>query len=183
MDGVYAPTQGLVLRIPTTVHKSIHANVKRDTVVKLAKKSFAQGRVEANTVVNLESVTTKQVSANVEKNITVWSVSFCGARAGEVQGVGAADMVGVMAKEHAVAIMVGSLEFERTVTGKVANSHAAAMALVLMERAFALMGLAVRDAILPSARVKRKNAMVEEHVILPMEHALVSKVLQVQRVN
>ena len=183
MDGVYAPTQGLVLRIPTTVHKSIHANVKRDTVVKLAKKSFARESVEANTVVSLDSATTKQVSANVEKNITAWSVSFCGARAGEVQGVGAADMVGVMAKEHAVAIMVGSLEFERTVTGKVASSHAAAMALVLMERAFALMGLAVRDAILPSARVKRKNAMVEEHVILPMEHALVSKVLQVQRVN
>ena len=52
-----------------------------------------------------------------------------------------------------------------------------------MERAFAMMGLAVRDAILPSARVKRKNAMVEEHVILQMEHALVSKALQAQRVN
>ena len=64
-------------------------------------------------------------------------------------------------------------EFERTVTGKVASSHAAAMALVLMERAFALMGFeVVRDAILPSARVKRKNAMVEEHVILPMEYVL-----------
>ena len=130
MDGVYAPTQGLVLRIPTTVHKSIHANVKRDTVVKLVRRSFAQGRVEANTVENLVFATTKQVSANVEKNITVWSVNFCGAQAEEVQGVDAADMVGVMAKEHAVAITVGSLGFERTVTGKGASSPVAAMALV-----------------------------------------------------
>ena len=52
-----------------------------------------------------------------------------------------------------------------------------------MERAFALMDLAVRDAILPSARVTRKSAVVEEHVILQMEHALVSKALQAQRVN
>ena len=52
-----------------------------------------------------------------------------------------------------------------------------------MEHAYALMDLAVRDAILPSAQVKRKSAVGEERAIQPMVHALVSKALRVQHVN
>ena len=96
-------------------------------MVKLARRSFAQGRVGANTVENLVYATTKQVSANVEKNITVWSVKSCVGQAEEGRGVDAVDMVDVMAKEHAFAITVGLLEAERTVTGKVASSHVVAM--------------------------------------------------------
>ena len=96
-------------------------------MVKLVRRSFAQGRVEANTVENLVFATTKQVSANVEKNITVWNVNSCVAQAEEVRGVDAVDMVDVMAKAHAFAITVGFLESERTVTGKVASSRVVAM--------------------------------------------------------
>ena len=86
------------------LYTNIHANVKRDTVVKLAKK-LCPGTCGSKHG-GKSGVCNYKTGVCECGKILRHGCEFLRCPSREVQGVGAADMVGVMAKEHAVAIMV-----------------------------------------------------------------------------